>query len=54
MIKGIKQSYPTDIVTNLFLFVKKDLGSFLKYTLFYKQHFCKQRQTKIGKKSSKS
>ena len=24
-----------------------------KYTLFYKQHFCKQHQAEIGKKSSK-
>ena len=26
----------------------------MKYTLFYKQHFYKQRQAEIGKRSSKN
>ena len=29
-------------------------GRNLQYTLFYKQHFCKQRQAKIGKKLANS
>ena len=30
------------------------MSYYYKHTLFYKQHFYKQRQAEIGKKSSKS